>query len=71
MSDAKYATYVKQAKGKTTFDTLLLPASATADGAARMPVGTLPTDLATALDIRYGDGVRGTYYKSWASKAEG
>ena len=72
MSDAKYASYVKQGKGKTTFDTLLLPSSASADGAVqlnRLAVGTLTPDLATALDIRYGDGGRGTYYKSWASKA--
>jgi len=70
--DAKFASYVKQGKGKTTFDTLLLPASAAADGAVRinrLAVGTLTPDLATALDIRYGDGGRGTYYKSWASKA--
>ena len=72
VSDAKYASYVKQGKGKTTFDTLLLPSSASADGAVqlnRLAVGTLTPDLATALDIRYGDGGRGTYYKSWASKA--
>jgi hypothetical protein len=72
VSDAKYASYVKQGKGKTTFDTLLLPAPAAADGAVRinrLAVGTLTPDLATALDIRYGDGGRGTYYKSWASKA--
>ncbi|RZT28199.1 heparinase II/III-like protein [Kribbella sp. VKM Ac-2569] len=72
VSDAKYASYVKQGKGKTTFDTLLLPSPAAADGAVRinrLAVGTLTPDLATALDIRYGDGGRGTYYKSWASKA--
>lgn len=72
VSDAKYASYVKQGRGKTTFDTLLLPSSAAADAAVRinrLPVGTLTPDLATALDIRYGDGGRGIYYKSWASKA--
>ncbi|MEU4605080.1 heparinase II/III family protein [Kribbella sp. NPDC023972] len=72
VSDAKYASYVKQAAGKTTFDTLLLPSPAAADSAVRinrLPVGTLTPDLATALDIRFGDGGRGTYYKSWASKA--
>ncbi|TCC03659.1 heparinase II/III family protein [Kribbella soli] len=72
VSDAKYASYVKQGKGNATFDTLLLPAPAAADDAVRinrLAVGTLTPDLATALDIRYGDGGRGTYYKSWASKA--
>jgi hypothetical protein len=72
VSDAKYSSYVKQVAGRTTFDTLLLPSSSTADGAARinrLAVGSLAPDLATALDIRFGDGGRGTYYKSWATKA--
>ena len=73
VSDAKYSSYVKQVAGRTTFDTLLLPSSAAADTGVRitrLPVGTLTPDLATALEIRFGDGGRGTYYKSWASKAK-
>lgn len=72
VSDAKYSSYVKQVAGRTTFDTLLLPASAAADGSVRinrLPVGSLTPDQATALDIRFGDGGGSTYYKSWASKA--
>ncbi|TCC36239.1 alginate lyase family protein [Kribbella speibonae] len=72
VSDAKYSSYVKQLAGQTTFDTLLLPSPAAADGAVRinrLPVGTLTPDLATALDIRSGDGSRATYYKSWTAKS--
>lgn len=71
VSDAKYSSYVKQTAGRTTFDTLLLPSRSAADDAVRidrLPVGSLPTDQATALDIRFGDESRGTYYKSWAAK---
>ncbi|WP_133798477.1 heparinase II/III family protein [Kribbella caucasensis] len=73
VSDAKYSSYVKQVAGRTTFDTLLLPSSGAADTGVRitrLPVGTLTPDLVTALDIRFGDGGRGTYYKSWATKAK-
>ncbi|WP_350274823.1 hypothetical protein [Kribbella sp. HUAS MG21] len=72
VSSAKYSSYTKTVAGRTTFDTLLLSSPAAADSAVRInrvPVGTLTPDLATALDIRYGDGGRGTYYKSWAAKA--
>ncbi|NIK61658.1 heparinase II/III family protein [Kribbella shirazensis] len=72
VSSAKYASYVKNVAGRTTFDTLLLSSPSAADSAVRinrLAVGTLTPDLATALDIRFGDGGRGTYYKSWASKA--
>lgn len=72
VSDAKYSSYVKQVAGRTTFDTVLLASSGAADSAARvdrLAVGSLTPDLATALDIRFGTGGRGTYYKSWAAKA--
>jgi hypothetical protein len=72
VSDAKYSSYVKQVKGRTTFDTLLLASGSTADSSARvgrLAVGSLTPDVVTALDIRFGDGGRGTYYKSWAAKA--
>ncbi|GAB3433685.1 heparinase II/III family protein [Flindersiella endophytica] len=72
VSDAKYSSYVKQVAGRTTFDTLLLASNGPADSAARvnrLAVGSLSPDLVTALDLRYGDGSRGTYYKSWATKA--
>ncbi|TMR94439.1 heparinase II/III family protein [Nonomuraea basaltis] len=69
VESAKYACYVKTADGQTTFDTLLLPSRGAADTSVtveRLPVGTTPSYLATALSLNGGAGV---YYKSWTTKA--
>lgn len=72
VENTKYASYVKTLKGKAAFDTLLLPSAGQADRSAavtRLPVGSLPPYYATALALTFGDGSKGTYYKSWTTQA--
>ncbi|QFY07650.1 DNRLRE domain-containing protein [Nonomuraea phyllanthi] len=69
VENAKYASYVKRAAGRTTFDTLLVPSRGAADTSVtveRLPVGATPSHKATALSLNGGAGV---YYKSWTTKA--
>ncbi|MEO3802175.1 heparinase II/III family protein [Nonomuraea sp. B1E8] len=72
VEDAEYASYVKTAAGRTTFDTLLLPSRGAADPSVaveRIPVGSIPTHQATALGLGLGERGDAIYYKSWTTPA--
>ncbi|MEV4837935.1 heparinase II/III family protein [Nonomuraea sp. NPDC049486] len=71
VENATYASYVKTAKGGTTFDTLLLPSRGAADPAAaveRLPVSGTSPYRATALSLDLGARGDAVYYKSWSSQ---
>jgi hypothetical protein len=72
VENAEYASYVKTAAGRTTFDTLLLPSRGAADSSVaveRIPVGSAPTHQATALRLGLGERGDAVYYKSWTTRA--